>query len=136
MRSKVAPILISTGLLALAAPGVAAAQTAVQNAYGGAVVSQQPVIQQAPPVVPTVTPAPVVLPAVDEVEPGPEAKGAPEAVAPEAASPPAEVAEQPAQVAALPFTGLELGVVAMMGFALLAAGIGGRMLVRRGVRAY
>jgi hypothetical protein len=75
----------------------------------------------------------VVLPEVDEeVPPAPQGEAAPEEAVPAPEVVPAE--EAPA-VAALPFTGLELGVVSLMGLALLAAGVAGRMLVRRGVRA-
>ncbi len=133
MRSRVAPLVLVTGLFAFAVPAVASAQgvTAAGDAYGGPVVPVAPVIQEAPPSAPPAPPAPLVLPAEEEVE-APEVT--PEEQAPEAARPPADVAEEPApKVAALPFTGFELGAVSVLGLALLGAGIAGRVLMRRGV---
>ena len=129
MPSKAASLVLSAGVLALAAPAAAVAQSPAANAYGGAVVTQAPVVQAA-------APAPVVLPAVEEGE-TPVAEEAPVAEAPvaEAAPEAAAPVAQAGPVEALPFTGLELGVVGLLGMVLLGAGIAGRMIMRRGVRA-
>jgi hypothetical protein len=137
MRSKVATAVVTSGVFAFAVPAAVAQTTAAQDAYGGAPATQVTVLQPPAPTPVTTVPAVPAVPAVPEVrgveeeapevQPTPEREAAPKAVA----KPEARVAE----VAQLPFTGLELGVAALLGSALLAAGIAGRLALRRGIRA-
>jgi hypothetical protein len=137
MRSKVATAAVVSGVFAFAVPGAASAQAPVQSAYGPPEVAK---------VVTPTTPAPtIVAPAqiTTAVPPVTEVRGVQaespaleEAPAPRTVAPDAEPAKAPvrAQVAALPFTGMELATISLIGLALLGAGVAGRFALRRGAR--
>jgi hypothetical protein len=120
-RKVIGQLVAPVAALVLATAAPAAAQSPMQDAYGGTLPGVT---------TPTVTPPPTGGTLPEEVTSPPEAPTTTGGISPEATQPVERGAAAPAATGGLPFTGLELGGLIMAGLVMLGAGVAVRRATR------